>query len=428
MSLRLETSGGTPLARATLAATLVLTLAAVVLALFPAAAEAQSSAPTEDRSAPSVVVRPGDSLWSISQGRLGPDAAPQRIVRGIERIHALNRGRIGADPDLIFVGQELSLPPAMSSLRRPTKATPVRGAAGKSPGAAEAAEATPRDRTAKGTTGSKATGKAPRTAPGGAAAEGGDVSAPVAERQAEPVSLPLLPDEAAAAPVPAVRTLASNDSSPSPVASVLRTIRTEFTSAASWLADSFAGARTDGRRLLGLGVLVLTLVVAALVAWKLPMRRTTREDAERWGIPTGYYHGAPVAHRNNVPFASRPGSPGDLDREEAGQEETPVPLAPEQRGVPTGNGFTPVANGARNAAATTSAIASVVAARRVRKAKPKAKPRNGLALGAHNPGVRSVSLLARAPARRARKLRTPSRAARLPLVPAPEQKRRGEPR
>ena len=429
MSLRLETSVGT-LGGTAIAATLVVTLAAVVLALFPAAAEAQTSAPTEDRSAPSVVVRPGDSLWSISEERLGPDAAPQRIVRGIERIHALNRGRIGADPDLIFVGQELSLPPAMSSLRRPTKATPVRGAAGKGPGAAEAAEATPRDRTAKGTTGSKATGKAPRTAPGGAAAEGGDVSAPVAERQAEPVSLPLLPDEAAAAPVPAVRTLASNDSSPSPVASVLRTIRTEFTSAASWLADSFAGARTDGRRLLGLGVLVLTLVVAALVAWKLPMRRTTREDAERWGIPTGYYHGAPVAHRNNVPFAFRPGSPGDLDREEAGQEETPVPLAPEQRGVPTGNGFTPVANGARNAAATTSAIASVVAARRVRRAKPKAKlkakPRNGLALGAHNPGVRSASLLARAPMR-AREPR-PLRRARPPLVSAPEQKRGGGPR
>jgi len=417
LSLRLRTS-----VEAIVAVTLVVA-AAVVLAVFPAAAEAQTSAPTEDRVAPSVVARPGDSLWSISQERLGPNATPQRVAHAAERIHALNRGRIGPDPDLIFVGQELSLPPAMSSLRRPTKATPVRGAAGKSPGAAEAAEATPRDRTAKGTTGSKATGKAPRTASGGAAAEGGDVSAPVAERQAEPVSLPLLPDEAAAAPVPAVRALASNDSSPSPVASVLRTIRTEFTSAASWLADSFAGARTDGRRLLGLGVLVLTLVVAALVAWKLPMRRTTREDAERWGIPTGYY-GARQDYRN-APIASRPGSPGDLGREEAGREETPVTLAPEQRGVPTGNGFTPVANGARNAAATTSAIASVVAARRERKAKPKAKPRNGLALGAHNPEVRSASLLARASAR-SRKPRPPSRAARLPLVPAPEQKRRGE--
>ncbi len=426
MSLRLETSAGTPLARATLATTLAAVLTAVVLALLPAAAEAQTSVPTEDRSAPSVVVRPGDSLWSISQERLGQDATPRRVAGATERIHALNRGRIGADPDLIFVGQELSLPPALSERPTGASATPKTG---------EAAEATPRDRTARGTTGSKAsskaTGKAPRTAAGGDAAVGGDVPAPVAERQAEPVSLPLLPDEAAA-PVPAVRTLASNDSSPSPVASVLRTIRTEFTSAASWLADSSAGARTDERRLLGLGVLLLTLVVAALVAWKLPMRRTTREDAERWGILTGYYHGAPAAHRDDVPFASRPGSPGDLGREEAGRKQTPVTLAPEQRGVPTGNAVTPVANGARNAAATTSAIALVLATRRARKAKPKvkprAKPRNGLALGAHNPGVRSASLLARVPARGARKLRTPSRAARLPLVPAPEQKRRGESR
>jgi hypothetical protein len=425
LSLRLRTS-----VEAIVAVTLVVA-AAVVLAVFPAAAEAQTGTQAEDRSAPSVVVRPGDSLWSISEERLGPNATPQRVARGAQRIHALNRERIGADPDLIFAGQELSLPPALSE--RPTGASAAR----KSAPAADAGE---RDRTAEGTTGSKATGKAPRTAPDGAAAEGGNVPAPVAQREsqresqrgAEPVNLPALPDEAAA-PVPAARTLASNDSSPSPVASVLRTIRTEFTSAASWLADSFAGAHTDGRRLLGLGVLVLTLLVAALVAWKLPMRRTTRRDAERWGIPTGYY-GARPDYRN-APIASRPGSPGDLGREEAGREETPVTLAPEQRGVPTGNGVTPVANGARNAAATTSAttsaIAPVVAARRERKAKPKAKhkakPRNGLALGAHNPEVRRASLLAQVPTR-ARKPRPLRRAARPPLASAPEQKRRGEQR
>ncbi len=397
MSLRLRTS-----VEAIVAVTLV--VAAAVLALFPAAAEAQTSAQTEDGSAPSVVVRPGDSLWSISQERLGPDATPQRVADAAERIHALNRGRIGADPDLIFVGQELSLPPALSE--RPTGASAAR----KSAPAADAGE---RDRTVRGTTGSKASSKAtgkapkpvPRTAPDGAAAEGGNVPAPVAQREsqrgAEPVNLPALPDEAAA-PVPAARALASNDSSPSPVASVLRTIRTELASVPTALDDSFADARADGRRLLGLGVLALTLVVAALVAWKLPMRRTTREDAERWGIPTGYY-GARLDYLNAL-TAFRPVSPGDLGREEAGQEKTPATLAPEQRGVPTGNGFTPVANGARNAAATTeattSAIASVVAARRERKAKPKAKhkakPRNGLALGAHNPKVRRAPRRARA--------------------------------
>ena len=406
MSLRLRTS-----VEAIVAVTLVVA-AAVVLAVFPAAAEAQTSAPTEDRSAPSVVVRPGDSLWSISQERLGPDATPQRVARGAQRIHALNRGRIGADPDLIFVGQELSLPPALSE--RPTGASAA-------PKSANAAEAAPRDRAAEGTTG-KAPKPVPRTVAGAAEAKGGE--APGTE--AQPVSLPALPD-AAASPVPAVGMVAPDDAQRSPVASFLRTMRAELAAAAAAVVLVA----------LGLGIVLLTLVAAALMARKLLMGRTTREDAERWGIPTGYY-GARQDYRN-APIASRPGSPGDLGREEAGREETPVTLAPEQRGVPTGNGLTPVANGARNAAATTSAttsaIASVVAARRVRKVKPKAKPnakpRNGLALGAHNPGVRSASLLARTPARapaRSRKPRPPSRAARPPLVPAPEQKRRGEQR
>jgi hypothetical protein len=138
------------------------------------------------------------------------------------------------------------------------------------------------------------------------------------------------------------------------------------------------------------------------------------------GYGTGYYdEGVSAAYRNAVPFAPRPGSPGDLDREETNQEQAPVPLGPEQRGALTGDRSTPTANGARDAAAV------VAAARRVRKARAKAKPRNGLALGAHNPELRSASLLARAPAR-ARKPRPQRRVARPSLVSAPEQKRGGE--
>ena len=412
MSLRLRTS-----VEAIVAVTLVVA-AAAVLAVFPAAAEAQTGTQAEDGSAPSVVVRPGDSLWSISQGRLGPDATPQRVADAAERIHALNRGRIGADPDLIFVGQELSLPPALSE--RTTAAMPA-------PKTTEAAEAGPRDRAAKGTA-SNAHKPAPtttqRTAAGGADVEGAGAS----KTEAQPVSLPVLPD-AAASPVPAVGMMAPDGSPTSPVATFLRTIRAELASVPTALAESFADARADGRRLLGVGVMLLTILVAALIAWKLPMRRTTREDAERWGIPTGYY-GARQDYLNAL-TAFRPVSPGDLGLQEAGQEGTPAPLAPEQRGAPTGNGVTPVANGARKAAATTSAIAPVVAARRERKAKHKvkhkAKPRNGLALGAHNPEVRRASLLAQVPTR-ARKPRPLRRAARPPLASAPEQKRRGEQR
>ena len=473
MSLRLRTS-----VEAILAVTLV--AAAAVLALFPAAADAQTSAPTEDGSAPSVVVRPGDSLWSISEGRLGPDATPQRVADAAERIHALNRGRIGADPDLIFVGQELSLPPALSE--RPAGATPA-------PKTGEAADAGERDRAAEGTTGGKATGKAPRTASGGAAAEGGDVPAPVAERGAErgtereaeqgtePVSLP---GQAAVEPVPAARTAASSGTQaegrrllglglsllalvvaavaawkPPLRRSALRGLAlasnklrpyAEHLGTAALVVlglpvvvlvltllgpnegpvpvdapDAAAHLLRSDRRLLGLaviaavailstvGVMLLTLLVAALVAWKLPMRRTTRRDAERRGIPTGHYrhyHGAPPgAYRNGAPFAP----------------------------VPAGTGDAPAAGGVPDASATASAAAPprVRGPKARARAKAKASPRNGLALGAHNPGVRSASLLARAPARapaRARKPRPPSRAARPPLVSDPGQKRRGEQR
>jgi len=66
-----------------------------------------------DRNRPehTVIVKPGDSLWSISEQRLGPQASPQRVYDHTYQMYALNRERIGSDPDLIFVGQRLSLPP-----------------------------------------------------------------------------------------------------------------------------------------------------------------------------------------------------------------------------------------------------------------------------------------------------------------------------
>jgi len=64
-----------------------------------------------DRPERTVLVKPGDSLWSISERRLGPEASPQRVYDHTYRMYALNRKRIGSDPDLIFAGQRLSLPP-----------------------------------------------------------------------------------------------------------------------------------------------------------------------------------------------------------------------------------------------------------------------------------------------------------------------------
>ena len=113
---------------------MVTLLVTAILALLPSAVGAQ----TEDTRTPSVVVRPGDTLWSISERRLGTGATPQRIMNGAEKIHALNRARIGADPNLILVGQELLVPPAMSeppagvgATVSARKAAPLRGPAGK---------------------------------------------------------------------------------------------------------------------------------------------------------------------------------------------------------------------------------------------------------------------------------------------------------
>jgi CheY-like chemotaxis protein len=301
-------------------------LAAALVALAPGVAEAQDAASTkDDPSVPSaaqnptslvVVVRPSDSLWSISHRLLGPGATPRRITEGVEQIYALNRNRIGPDPNLISVGQKLLVPPARSerSTGRSTRATPSRKTT-------EAVEAGPRGRAAKSTT-----DMAPRTA----VDNGGEAP--------EPVTLP----DAAGAPVPAIRSLASNDPPPSPVTSFLRTVRSAVASMASAVSGSFAEAfaqtRSDGRRLLGLGIVLLTLVASALMAWKLSMRRTTRWDAEASGMPTGYYGSA--AYRI-APFAYHPGAAA--------------------------------ANG------------------RARTLNAKAVPRNGLAHGVHNPEVRRAA-------------------------------------
>jgi nucleoid-associated protein YgaU len=62
------------------------------------------------RTATSVVVAPGDSLWSIAASSL-PDRSPDaEIARRWRSIYAANRDRIGPDPDLIVPGLHLHLP------------------------------------------------------------------------------------------------------------------------------------------------------------------------------------------------------------------------------------------------------------------------------------------------------------------------------
>lgn len=63
---------------------------------------------TPDRS---VVVRRGDTLWSIAAAELGPEATDAEITRAWPRWHDANAAAIGPDPHLLRPGTVLS-PPA----------------------------------------------------------------------------------------------------------------------------------------------------------------------------------------------------------------------------------------------------------------------------------------------------------------------------
>src|SRR5918997_3085264 len=88
------------------------------------AADAPASSARPEGEAPiSLVVDPGDSLWSIGQEQLGSGATPGRIAEEVERLFALNRGRIGDDPNLLLAGQELWL--AAPSAEAPATSQPA---------------------------------------------------------------------------------------------------------------------------------------------------------------------------------------------------------------------------------------------------------------------------------------------------------------
>lgn len=58
----------------------------------------------------SVLVRPGDCLWSIAAHDAGPGASVSAISARVRAIYAANHTLIGADPGLIRPGQRLRLP------------------------------------------------------------------------------------------------------------------------------------------------------------------------------------------------------------------------------------------------------------------------------------------------------------------------------
>ncbi len=219
-------------------------LAAVVaLVVLPGVAEAQEEVEEDTASLAAaqtpyepaghlVVVNPGDSLWSISQQRLHPNAIAQQISNEAGRIYELNRSRIGDDPNLIFPGQELLAPPAATPTTVAT--TPTTAA----PPATVAVE-----------------------------------PAPVAERASEPVQeepavLPELPQMEAE---PAAYTMSAEASSESYY----------FIGVERWvLGAAAAGVAT--------GMTMLALVLAIVKARRTSVKRGV-EDPTAGGVPVGGY-------------------------------------------------------------------------------------------------------------------------------------------
>ena len=208
-------------------------LAVLTLAALPGVAEAQQEEGAQNaqpsaepattvqaipKPVEQVVVNPGDSLWSISQRKLGPNATPEQIATEVEQTFELNRERIGDDPNLIRAGQKLLLPPAPE---------PMNGAAFNTPAASEPAGQASSDKPAEPTANEPAVEASPE---------------PAASEPAEPV---------ASEP-------ATSDSEPAAAAS---------TGSAFGLSE---------RQLLGLGIILLSLIVALLILWKAPLRRAVR--------------------------------------------------------------------------------------------------------------------------------------------------------
>jgi hypothetical protein len=79
--------------------------------VFARAASRHDRAGSQSRQKPaSVVVRPGNTLWSIARADLPPHADDDEVALRVREVHRANRAVIGADPDLILPGQRLWMP------------------------------------------------------------------------------------------------------------------------------------------------------------------------------------------------------------------------------------------------------------------------------------------------------------------------------
>ena len=322
-----------------------LALWAVLVAIWPAAANAEetprANAQANDpatavRPARYVVVAPGDSLWSISEEQFGPNATGAQIARGVERIYALNRDLIGADADLILVGQRFALP---RSLERHASGQVPRQAR-EAARAAHAGASAARPQSARTNRGA---GSGPVRATGPAADRSGDdfagrtTNVPVAAHAQDAREGGALPDEVPVAPVPAVGQLTAG-ATPSSPASYLGGARARVSSTVSTLMDAVAtDDRYAGRRLLGWTLILISSGIGVFAIVRATWRTIARhEREERWRrrAAAEYAAAASVAGHAHPRVRERPpGGTRSVRSEESGRSEDPaVPVQGERTG------------------------------------------------------------------------------------------------
>jgi hypothetical protein len=227
-----------------------------------------------------VIVNPGDSLWSIVQEQLNPETTtPQQIALEVDRIYELNQDRIGGDPNLIFPGQEFLVPPTVMAEPAASATQPqTRWGSLASEEPATAAAASPAFWEEEPVTSEPTASEEPARSEGPAALEEPITPQPVASEEpatSEQVTEPVNDPAALSNNAP------MNEETASPLAGIVDP-----------LIEFYDNHKGEEPRLLGVGILVLTVLVAILMAWKLPMRRGV-DGPTVWGIPGGYYQERP---------------------------------------------------------------------------------------------------------------------------------------
>ena len=288
------------------------------------------------------VVRPGDTLWSISEQRLQPNPTPEQIMNEVERIYELNRSQIGDNPNLIFAGQQFLLP---ALYRETAPAAPV--PSGPAPSTTTpATTVVPPSATTEQVRGSAvAPEELPSTTVVPAQQQQQQVAAPQQQPQAAQEE-----EQNAAAPEPNTslgneQGLSSSDQPttnpkeeeeqqqsqsateaneqprivpPWPTAQQTPSEQ-QPTSVADSIAQFFKEFYENSvaeRRVLGLGVIALTLGAAVLMVWRLPMKRNVG-DPMGWRIPRGgyYYEDSPSSVTLEGPKAVATGAPDATDKQ-----------------------------------------------------------------------------------------------------------------